>query len=291
MLDRKQIKDLEIFAAEIRLAAFEAMASFKGGHAGGSMSIADALAVLYQKVMRIDPQNPKWEDRDYFTLSKGHAGPGVYATLALKGYFPVETLKTLNANGTILPSHCSRVHTPGVDITTGSLGTGISAAIGVALGSKILGGDNYSYCIVGDGEMQEGQIWEGIMMAGHRKLDNFVLLVDSNQMQLDGPVEKICGLKSIADKLRMFDFYVQDIDGHDVEAIYNALENCKSQTGKANAIVLNTMKGKGLGPAEAMWNAGKSNHFLPFLNPESNEAERARLQGVIDALKAERSAL
>ncbi len=291
MLDSKLVKDLEIFAAQIRLETFKTLVSFKGGHAGGSMSIADVLAVLYKEIMRIDPQNPTWEGRDYFTLSKGHAGPAVYATLALKGFFPKEKLNTLNANGTMLPSHCSRMHTPGVDLTTGSLGTGISAAIGVAIASKVLGGDNYSYCIVGDGECNEGQIWEGIMLAGHRKLDNFVLMIDSNKMQLDGPTKTVCDLGNLADKLRLFNFYTQEIDGHDVGQIYTALMNCKNQTGQANAIVLNTIKGKGLAPAEEALRQGKSNHYLPFLNEADNKAEEARLQAVIDTLVAERSAL
>ncbi len=291
MLDKKQLKDLEIFAAQIRLETVKELMSFGVGHIGGSMSMADTLAVLYGAFMRVDPNDPQKEDRDYFTLSKGHAGPGLYATLALKGFFPMETLATLNANGTTLPSHCSRVHTPGVDVTTGSLGVGISTAVGAALGSKLLGRDNYSYCIVGDGECQEGTVWEAILFAAQQKLDNFVLLVDYNKFQLDGTTREICDLGDMAAKLRDFNFYTQEIDGHNLEAIYNALTNCKNQTGQANAIVLNTIKGKGCRMAEEAAKKGGMNHAMVFLNQEENEAEIAYLQGVLDALKAERSAM
>ena len=291
MLDAKRIKDLEVFAAEIRLETFKEICSFGMGHIGGAMSMVETLAVLYGEVMNIDPADPKKEDRDYFTLSKGHSGPSLYATLALKGFFPVETLSTLNANGTILPSHCSRAHTPGIDITTGSLGTGISAAVGAALASRIMKAPNYSYCIVGDGEMDEGQVWEAILFAAQQKLDNFVLFIDYNKVQLDGKTADICDLGDVAQKMRDFGFFTQDIDGNDISAVYDAVMAAKAETGRPSAIVLNTVKGQGSKPALDAAAAGKMNHAMLFPNKEENAAEVARLEEVLNTLKAERSAM
>lgn len=291
MLTQKQIKDLEIFAAEIRLGTVVEMTSFGMGHIGGAMSIAETLAVLYGEIMNVDPKNPRWEQRDYFALSKGHAGPALYATLAVKGFFPTDKLPTMNANGTMLPSHCSRVHTPGVDLTTGSLGQGISTAAGAALASRMLGADNYAYCIVGDGECDEGQIWEGILFAAHQKLDNFVLIIDNNKVQLDGTTDDVCALGDLSAKMKDFNFYTQEVDGHDISALYEAFMNCKKQKGQANCVIIDTIKGKGCKMAEDAVKNGGMNHAMPFIDAEQNAAEIKRQQDALAALKAERSAM
>lgn len=282
-MDKKRVKELEIFAARIRLETFKELAALGFGHVGGAMSIADVLAVLYGEVMNVDPGNKDWEERDYLALSKGHAGPALYATLALKGFFPMEMLKTLNQNGTKLPSHCSRVHTPGIDLTTGSLGQGISTAIGAALASRILGGKNYAYCIAGDGECDEGQIWEGVLFAAHQKLDNFVLFVDANGKQLDGDVADICDLGDMEEKFRAFQWYAQTVDGHDIGAIADAAANAKEQKGRPSVIILNTVKGKGCELSEK----AEFNHHMMFPDTEANEKEIARMEQAIEAMTAE----
>lgn len=288
-MEAKTKKGLEVLAAQIRLEVYKELVAFGGGHIGGSMSIADTMAVLYGEAMKYDPKNKDWEDRDYLALSKGHAGPALYATLAIKGFFPMAWLSTLNKNGTNLPSHCSRIHTPGVDLTTGSLGTGISPAVGVAVASKIMGKDNYSYCIVGDGESDEGQVWETCLFAAAKKLDNFILFIDSNKQQLDGYIDDVLPLGNLEAKMNAFDFYTQSIDGHDVEAISKAIKNAKNQSGKPSCIILNTIKGKGSEVAEK---AGLC-HYLPLdmLGEKANSAETARLQKVYDDLKAEWEAM
>jgi transketolase len=291
MLDHKLEKDFEILAAEIRLETFRALAALGFGHVGGAMSIAEALAVLYGGEMRINPQRPDWEERDYFALSKGHAGAALYATLAIKGYFPKEELLTLNQNGTMLPSHCSREHTPGIDLTTGSLGQGISTAVGAALASRVLGGNNYAYCIVGDGECDEGQIWEAALFAAHRKLDHFILFVDRNRMQLDGPTAEICDLSDIAGRFAAFNWNVQEVNGHSVGAIYNAVEAAKSEKGKPSVIVLDTVKGKGCLLAEEASAKGQNVHHMLFPDKEANKKEIERMENVVLGLKAERSAM
>ena len=283
VVDNKKKKELEIFAAQIRLETFKELTTLGFGHVGGAMSIADVLAVLYGDVMKVDPNNKNWEQRDYFALSKGHAGPALYATLALKGFFPTEMLKTLNQNGTSLPSHCSRVHTPGVDLTTGSLGQGISTAMGSALASRVLGGENYAYCVVGDGECDEGQIWEAVLFAAHQKLSNFVLFVDSNKKQLDGAVKDICELDSIEEKFKAFNWYVQSVDGHDVGAIGDAVANAKAQSKQPSVIVLNTIKGKGCKPAEE----AEFNHHMMFPHAEANRKEIERMEHVVETLAKE----
>lgn len=255
------------------------------------MSIAETLAVLYGEVMRVDPANPRWDGRDYFALSKGHAGPALYATLALKGFFPLEKLATLNQNGTMLPSHCSRVHTPGVDLTTGSLGLGISAALGVALGAYVLEKQNRAFCIVGDGECDEGQIWEAALFAAHHKLDNFFLVIDDNKVQLDGNTDDICALGDLAAKFRAFDWHAQRVDGHDVGAILEAFNTAQEYKGKPHVIVIDTVKGKGCLIAEEAALNGQMNHAMPFPDKVQNEAEIRRMEACVAALEAERSAL
>ncbi len=282
-MDAKKAKELEIFAARIRLETFREITTLGFGHIGGAMSIADVLAVLYGDKMKIDPSKPDLEERDYFSLSKGHAGPALYATLALKGYFPMEMLKTLNQPGTNLPSHCSRIHTPGVDLTTGSLGQGISTAIGAALGSRVLGGKNYAYCIVGDGECDEGQIWEGALLAAHQKLDNLILFVDANKKQLDGTTEEVCGLGDIAEKFKAFGWDAQTVNGHSVSEIADAIDRAKEAAGKPSCIVLDTIKGKGCKPAEET----VVNHHLMFPDPEANRIEEERMTGIVEKLTEE----
>jgi transketolase len=236
--------DLKKAAAEIRKLTIRAMESAGYGHIGGSMSICDVLAVLYGKIMNVDPKNPELESRDWLILSKGHCGPALYATLAYKGYFPIEELKTLNANGTNLPSHCDRLKTIGIDISTGSLGQGLSIASGVATGNKLKGLNNFVYCIVGDGELQEGQNWEAIQFIAHQNLDNLIILVDNNKRQLDGYINDICRQFDLSLKLSSFGLSVIKADGHNVESIYNALiaaKKCK----RPSAVILDTQKGYG----------------------------------------------
>jgi transketolase len=236
--------DLKKAAAEIRKLTIRAMESAGYGHIGGSMSICDVLAVLYGKIMNVDPKNPKLESRDWLILSKGHCGPALYATLAYKGYFGIEELKTLNANGTNLPSHCDRLKTVGIDISTGSLGQGLSIASGVATGNKLKGLNNFVYCIVGDGELQEGQNWEAIQFIAHKNIDNLIILVDNNKRQLDGYINDICRQFDLSLKLSSFGLSVINADGHNVESIYNALiaaKKCK----RPSAVILDTQKGYG----------------------------------------------
>ena len=260
-MDKTKKQELEQFALKIRIGAMEQFKARGFGHVGGSLSIADALAVLYGSQMTVDPQNPKKPDRDKLVCSKGHAGPAVYATLALKGFFPYELLKTLNQPGTTLPSHCDRNKTPGVDMTTGSLGQGASLACGMALADKLRGYANRVFLIVGDGEANEGQVWEACMFAAAKRLDNLVLLLDSNKKQLDGPVSEILEPFDFAKKFEAFGFDAVAIDGNDVEALYDALERTRKPAGKPFAIVMNTVKGKGVAECETA--AGNHSMTMP----------------------------
>lgn len=245
MLSKEKIQELEIFATKIRIETVKEMGNLGFGHLGGALSVVDAIAVLYGGVMKIDPKNPKWEDRDWLVCSKGHAGPAIYATLAMKGYFPMEELLTLNKPGTNLPSHCDMNKTVGIDMTTGSLGQGSSLAMGVALGHKLDGKENTIFLILGDGELQEGQVWEAVLFAAHQKLDNLITFVDHNKQQLDGFCEDICDLGDVVKKFESFDWHAQEIDGSNVKEIYEAIEKAKRVKGKPSVIVLNTIKGKG----------------------------------------------
>ncbi|MEH7248051.1 transketolase [Neobacillus niacini] len=240
------LQKIEAFRDEIRLNTLKELYHLGFGHYGGSLSIVEVLAVLYGEVMKINPQNPKWEERDYFILSKGHGGPGLYATLAAKGYFPEKDLYTLNQNGTTLPSHPDKNLTPGVDMTTGSLGQGISAAVGVALSHKLSNKDNYTYCIVGDGELNEGQCWEAAQFAAHHKLNHLFVFIDDNKKQLDGLTKDIIDPLDFVEKFKAFGFYTLRVDGRSVEQIYHAIEEGKGQTDKPIAIILDTVKGQGV---------------------------------------------
>ena len=277
----KNIYELRYFAEQIRVETLKEFQELGFGHVGGSMSIIETLAVLYGGIMNINPQNPKWQDRDYLVVSKGHSGPAVYATLALKGYMPMEQLKTLNKPGTDLPSHCDRNHTIGVDMTTGSLGQGMSTALGLALGNRLDKRNNYTYLIVGDGECDEGQIWEGALSAAHFKADNLIMFVDANKQQLDGYTDDILSLGDISAKLVSFGWHTQSIDGHDVEAIWNAVEAAKEAKGQPSAIILNTIKGHGCTIAEGIL----SNHHMAFTKEKMQEAIDCA-QKVLDAAKA-----
>lgn len=251
-MDKQKKQALREFAAEIRLETLKIIGSRGFGHVGGSMSMADAMAVLYGAVMNIDPQNPRWEDRDWFVLSKGHGGPVMYATLGLKGYYPIESAYTLNRPNTDFPSHTDRNKTVGVDLTTGSLGQGMSEAVGAALGNKVQNRPGRVYVAVGDGECDEGQIWEAAQFAAHYKLDNLVCLVDDNKRQLDGAVADVMSHgKGLAAKFDAFGWHVIVLeDGNDVEAIYDALMAAKEIKGQPTALILNTVKGKGATFAE-----------------------------------------
>lgn len=245
MLSKEQEKELKIYSKKIQIETIKMIASLGVGHLGGSLSITDALAVLYGAQMKIDPKNPKWEERDWFVCSKGHAGPAVYAALAMKGYFPMSKLDTLNRPGTRLPSHCDRLKTPGIDMTTGSLGQGASTAAGIALAHQMNKMSNKIFLMLGDGEIDEGQVWEMALFAGTKKLNNLIAFVDYNKLQLDGPTCEICDVGNIAKKFEDFGWYAQDIDGHDVQAINSAIDNARAQHEKPSMIVLNTVKGNG----------------------------------------------
>lgn len=247
-MDASLNKALQKLALEIRIGIVEQIRARGFGHIGGSLSIADALAVLYGKVMRYDPQNPRWPERDKLVCSKGHAGPAVYAALAISGFFPYEELKTLNQPGTHLPSHCDKNKTPGVDMTTGSLGQGTSLAVGIALGDKLKGRDSKTYLFVGDGESDEGQVWEAAMFTAAKGLTNIVWLVDDNKKQLDGYTQDVLPLFDLAAKFAAFGFDAQRVDGNDVGQVYAALTAPVGD--KPRAIILDTVKGKGIPEVE-----------------------------------------
>lgn len=245
-MEQAKKKELQAMAVRICLAALEAIHSVGSGHLGGALSIADVLAVLYGAEMKIDPQNPQWADRDKLVCSKGHAGPAVYGALAVKGYFPYEELKTLNRPGTRLPSHCDRTKTPGVDMTTGSLGQGASLAAGMALGDRLKGRPSRTFLLVGDGESNEGQVWEALAFASAKRLSNLVVLLDWNKRQLDGWTEDVYPMGDYVAKLSAFGFDTEKVDGHDVEAVAAALARTRRGGNRPYAIVLDTVKGAGI---------------------------------------------
>ena len=238
--------ELEITANEIRKGIVTAVHSAKSGHPGGSLSAADLFTWLYFREMNIDPEYPAKEDRDRFVLSKGHVAPGYYSTLANRGFFPVEDLKTLRHTGSYLQGHPDRKHIPGVDMSSGSLGQGISAAVGMALSAKLSKEPFRVYTLLGDGEIEEGQVWEAAMFAGHRKLDNLVVIIDNNGLQIDGPIDDVCSPYPIDKKFEAFNFHVINIDGHDFAQIERAFEEARQTKGKPTAIVAKTIKGKGV---------------------------------------------
>ncbi len=242
-MDRQELKKI---AHEVRKGIITSIYSAKAGHPGGSLSAADLFVYLYFEEMHIDPKQPMMEERDRFVLSKGHTAPGLYAALAHRGFFPIEDLETLRHVGSYLQGHPDMKCVPGVDMSTGSLGQGLSAAVGMALAAKLDGKDYRVYAMCGDGEIQEGQIWEAAMFAGHRKLDNLVVIIDHNKLQIDGKVEEVCSPYPIDRKFEAFNFHTITIDGHNFDEIAAAFEEARQTKGKPTAIIANTIKGKGI---------------------------------------------
>lgn len=271
--------ELEKMANEIRKDIVTAVHSAKSGHPGGSLSSADIFTYLYFEEMNVDPANPKWEDRDRFVLSKGHVAPGLYSTLAEKGYFPKEDLKTLRHTGSYLQGHPDMKHIPGIDMSSGSLGQGVSVAVGMAAAGKYDKKDYRVYTLTGDGEIQEGQIWEAAMCAGHRKLDNLVVIVDNNNLQIDGSVEDVCSPYPIDKKFEAFNFHVINIDGNDFDQIRAAFKEARETKGMPTAIIAKTVKGKGV---SFMENAAGWHGKAP--NDEEYEIAMADLEKAGEAL-------
>ena len=271
-------KQLQVMACKVRMGVIEGTHGAKAGHPGGSLSAADMFTYLYFKEMNVDPKNPRWEDRDRFVLSKGHTAPGLYAALALKGYFPVEDLPTLRHIDSYLQGHPNMNTVPGVDMSTGSLGQGISCAVGMALGLKHQGKSARVYTLLGDGEIQEGQVWEACMAAAHYHLDNLVVIVDNNGLQIDGNVADVMSPYPIDAKLTAVGFNTLVIDGHNFDEIEAAMENAKATSGKPTAILMKTTKGKDVSFMEgkAAWH-GKA----------PNDAEYEQAMGELKAIMAE----
>lgn len=286
-MEKKKNLQLQEFACEIRIALMDEVMHLGFGHLSGSLSVTDLLAVLYGEKLQVRHNEPDWSGRDYFVMSKGHAGPALYATLALKGFFPRKWLHTLNQGGTYLPSHCDRTKTPGIDMTAGSLGQGICAACGIALGLKRKGSSQKVYCVVGDGELNEGSCWEAIMFAAHHKLDNLYLIIDENGKQLDGDTAEILSPFDFATKMRSFGWLVNDLQaGNDVAAISEQLTELEQAQAQPKCLVLHTLKGKGY-PELA---ATKLNHHTQ-LNLESAQAAYEELQRELASIRSELTAL
>ena len=271
-------KQLQLTACKVRMGIIESTYCAKCGHPGGSLSATEMFTYLYFKEMNIDPQNPKAEDRDRFVLSKGHTAPGLYATLAHRGFFPVEDLKTLRRIDSYLQGHPNMNMVPGVDMSTGSLGQGVSTAAGMALAAKHTGKTNRVYTLLGDGEIQEGQCWEAFMFAAHYNLDNLCVIIDNNGLQIDGNVADVMSPYPIVDKLEAFGFHVEAIDGHDFDAIEAALNAAKATKGKPTAIVMKTVKGKAVSYMEN--NAG-------WHGKAPNAAEYEQAMNELNAIYAE----
>ena len=271
-------KQLQMEACKVRMGVIESTHGAKAGHPGGSLSAADVFTYLYFKEMNIDPKNPKWEERDRFVLSKGHTAPGLYAVLANRGFFPVEDLPTLRHIDSYLQGHPNMNTVPGVDMSTGSLGQGVSVAVGMALGAKHQGKTYRVYTLLGDGEIQEGQVWEACMAASHYKLDNLCVIVDNNGLQIDGDIAKVMSPYPIVDKLEAFGFHVEAVDGHDFEALEAAFRKAKEVKGAPTAIVMSTTKGKGVSFMEN--NAG-------WHGKAPNDQEYAKAMDELKALMAE----
>ncbi|WP_435307595.1 transketolase [Sebaldella termitidis] len=272
--------EIKKLAKDIRISMLKMLLNLGFGHFGGSLSVVETLAVLYGAVMKIDPKNPDWEGRDYMVLSKGHAGPALYAALAIKGYFPKEELMTLNVNGTHLPSHPDRLLTKGVDATTGSLGQGISLATGIAMAEKLSGKDNRVFTILGDGELNEGQCWEAFQFIAHHNLNNLTVFVDYNKLQLDGTLEEIIKPFSLTEKFKAFGFDSVEVKGDDIEGIYNLLKNPRGENERPLAVILDTKKGQGVKYIENL----KNSHHLRLTDEVKAEIEKAvaELEGEVE---------
>ena len=254
-------QELQKKANEVRKGIVTSVHSAKAGHPGGSLSAADIFTYLYFEEMNINPEEPKMEDRDRFVLSKGHTAPGLYSALANRGYFPVEDLKTLRKIGSYLQGHPDMKHIPGVDMSSGSLGQGISAAVGMALSAKMREQDFRVYTLLGDGEIQEGQVWEAAMFAGHRKLDNLVVIVDNNGLQIDGKIDDVCSPYPIDEKFAAFNFHVIHADAHDFDDLRKAFQEARETKGMPTAIVAHSLKGKGVSfmEGQAAWHGTAPN--------------------------------
>jgi transketolase len=274
-MTENQLKQLYEKAREVRVNTIKSIGHLGVGHIGGAMSIVEILTYLYYSEMNVDPANPRDPQRDRLVLSKGHAGPALYSVLAMKGFFPMEWLDTLNVGGTNLPSHCDRNRTPGIDMTTGSLGQGLSAAVGIALGMRLDKRDRHVFAIIGDGESDEGQNWEAAMCAAQYRLDNLIAFTDNNKMQIDGMTSDVMDLGNLCDKWRSFDWHARQIDGHDFNAIEDAVREARETEGVPSMIILDTIKGKGCSFAE-----GKlSSHNMP-VSKEAMQEALATLQEV-----------
>lgn len=280
-MNLQEKNQLQALACKVRMGVIEGTHSAKSGHPGGSLSAADMFTYLYFKEMNVDPKNPQWEDRDRFVLSKGHTAPGLYTALALKGFFPVEDMKTLRHIDSYLQGHPNMASVPGVDMSTGSLGQGISCAVGMALGLKLQKKSQRVYTLLGDGEIQEGQVWEACMSASHYGLDNLCVIVDNNGLQIDGDVRKVMSPYPIVDKLEAFGFHVIAIDGHNFDEIEKAMNEAKATKGQPTAIVMKTIKGKGVSFMEdqAGWH-GKGPNDAEYEQAMSElKAQLAELEG------------
>ena len=275
-------KALAVTACKVRMGIIEGVHGGKSGHPGGSLSAADLFTYLYFKEMKIDPKNPHWADRDRFVLSKGHTAPGLYATLANRGYFPVEDLPTLRHIDSYLQGHPNMNTVPGIDMSTGSLGQGVSTAVGMALAAKITGKDFRTYTLLGDGEIEEGQVWEAFMSAAHYKLDNLLIIIDNNGLQIDGPVAEVMSPYPIDEKMRAFGFNVICINGNDLDEIDSAFTAARDCKGKPTALVMKTTKGKGVSFMENQvgWH-GKAP------NDEQYEIAMSELKAQLAELEAE----
>ena len=274
-------KQLQILACKIRMGIIDSTNAAKCGHPGGSLSAAEMFTYLYNKELNIDPRNPKWEDRDRFVLSKGHTAPGLYSALAYKGFFPVEDLLTLRKIDSYLQGHPNMAMVPGVDMSTGSLGQGSSVAVGMALGLRLQGKTSRVYTLLGDGEIQEGQVWEACMAASHYKLDNLCIIVDNNGLQIDGNIEKVMSPYPIDEKLKAFGFHVMVIDGHDFDQIEAAFAEAKTVKGQPCAILMKTVKGKDVSFMEnnAGWHGKATNPAEYETAMTELKAKLAELEG------------
>ena len=280
-MTEQEKKQLMAMACKVRMGAIRGVHSAKAGHPGGSLSAADLFTYLYFKEMNVDPKNPKWADRDRFVLSKGHTAPGLYAALALRGFFPEEDLLTLRHIGSHLQGHPNMNETPGVDMSTGSLGQGVSAAAGMALAAKYQGKDCRVYTLLGDGEIQEGQVWEAFMFAHHYKLDNLCVIIDNNGLQIDGNVADVMSPYPIPEKLRAFGFEVTEIDGHDFDQIEAAFAQARATKGVPFAIVMKTVKGEGVSYMEnnAGWHGKAPNDEEFEIAMKELSAQLAEVEG------------
>lgn len=274
------IAELKRTAARLRANIVRMIAVAGSGHNGGSLSAIDVITYLYFRELRIDPARPRWPDRDRFVLSKGHCCPALYAALSARGFFAEEVLWTLRDIGSVLQGHPDMSKTPGLDMSTGSLGQGISAAVGMALAGKLDGRDYRVYCMVGDGELQEGQVWEAAMAAAHHGLDNLLVVVDNNQMETDGPTRSIINVEPIAQRWEGFGWHSADVDGHDFADIHQAVQMCRAVRGRPSVIVARTVKGKGVSFMEGNndWHAGPT-------NPEQTRQALEELDAALAAVR------